>query len=408
MTNINKTEADKMRNRAITRIYTPTTTNDTQTVRRLMEQDASTADADLRAISVPIQTISNSGRADESRVGGRSFSNACMFISIQDYLKYVKNIDISVTELRDQARFPGGSNEMWNANSRGHEESLRRLLAIYDLRVFLYNVPSYRVMNSNGTYSSRVLTGYSTRIAGMAYGNERSRNLLNVISYGAHFELITTSLSGIDYSRAVSAATRDNKNIGTYQPKYMALSGGEMKPTASKEKEEKKCATEAGQPTTQKEFESLQERRASLYAEQSREINQISSLLKAKELHNLEMVNLLSKLADLSMILSLSDLSGEQKMSAGSERDETNQTIANIKEEIQNIDSQVVNSRVQILSSGRTIIDMDAIIEIVLKDSQSPKQSTSTQSVRQIGGKRRDKQLARDAKMICSVFASFT
>src|SRR5438309_1553025 len=81
-------------------------------------------------------TVKNNGQVFEKE---KEYTNACMWISIRDYLRIVRNDQkVTVTELRRIAIFPGKENEDYNDMNKAHQASLKRVLEHYKLRVTLY------------------------------------------------------------------------------------------------------------------------------------------------------------------------------------------------------------------------------------------------------------------------------
>jgi hypothetical protein len=114
--------------------------------------------------------LQNNGKAG-------NLTNACLFISVHDYIKYVLNItDVTVKDIREIGKFPGGKHTMFDTDASGHTEALRRIADVYDLSVHFYGNHS-----PHGTFAG---TCWKT------VGN--GKNNLSIIAYGGHFELIVS------------------------------------------------------------------------------------------------------------------------------------------------------------------------------------------------------------------------
>ena len=144
------------------------------------------------------KTISNSGSLEGI------YSNQCLWISILDYLKNVKNYyDLTLNELRLIASgesYEPVDQEIEEINKPNsifdffkHKRSLDRVIETFDLHIVFY-----QTVNESGSIKLDNNSSFS-------YGNIESPNILNIICYGNHFELIT-NINGIDlYENARSA-----------------------------------------------------------------------------------------------------------------------------------------------------------------------------------------------------------
>jgi hypothetical protein len=118
--------------------------------------------------STKFRVIYNNGKAE-----GR-YSNACIWISIRDYMQLKHNQHHSIDELRRLSgftpRYP--NNVDYDDMDPSHRKCLLQLLNILNLSIEMYII-----------YGNR--TAYLTQ----TIGNERYPRV-HIISYGAHFELI--------------------------------------------------------------------------------------------------------------------------------------------------------------------------------------------------------------------------
>lgn len=114
--------------------------------------------------------LQNNGRKER-------LTNACLFISVHDYIRYVLNItDVTVSELRKVGMFPGGNSTLFDTDVAGHTDSLRRIADVYKLSVHFYGNHS-----PSGTFAG---TCWKT------VGN--GQHHLSILAYGEHFELIVS------------------------------------------------------------------------------------------------------------------------------------------------------------------------------------------------------------------------
>jgi hypothetical protein len=267
--------------------------------------------------AVPINTIQNDGTAD-----GR-FSNACIFISIRDYLHYVHNVRTTVTQLRQEAKFPGKHNEMFDTNIHNHLSGLETMLRNRRLCVRIFYVPTFRIMKANGRWENKIFNGYATSFF-QDYGDKRvgSDRIINIICNGWHFELITTAIQRIDYSAIEAVASGGGRMIRRYEPAYVSLTGSGMRPRIPT-----KPITTTDQPTLEEQFQILQERYATITFENVSYANELENLRLSYELNNQELKdiskrkeertkilkNLRSRLADYQTMMTMREVSTEQK-----------------------------------------------------------------------------------------------
>ena len=125
-------------------------------------------------------TVHNSG----SIPGGRYF-NQCMFISIRDYLNRNGYPDLTLEELRYQAGLAGiMETQEWDQDIEIHVRALRNLSEIYSLDINIWDV------GPNGLLDPRYLTDDNTMLIPRYREGEGRVNVVNIASYGRHFELI--------------------------------------------------------------------------------------------------------------------------------------------------------------------------------------------------------------------------
>ena len=100
------------------------------------------------------------------------FRNACMWISIKDYLNNVLDFkDITITQLRTQSELSLGQDEEFDTFL--HKDGLETICEIYDLKV--------NIIPCNST------TG---ELSVLDVPISNGTNEINIVSYGGHYELI--------------------------------------------------------------------------------------------------------------------------------------------------------------------------------------------------------------------------
>jgi len=161
---------------------------------------------DLNGIFNRLITVHNTG----SIPGGRYF-NQCIFISIRDYLNRNGHPDLTLEELRYQAGLAGiMETQEWDQDKEIHVLALRNLSEIYDLDINIWNI------GSNGLLDTRYLIANNSILIPRYREGDGRRNVINIASYGRHFELI---IGGGIFETAANLGefpNNDNK-IGEYQ-----------------------------------------------------------------------------------------------------------------------------------------------------------------------------------------------
>lgn len=156
-------------------------------------------------------TIINNGCIEQ-------FKNTCMWISIWQFIRYVlRNSHITVAQIRNDADFtnPKCSDDMeFNIDIPEHKESLIKFLKKHDLAMHVYY--ANRIKESDDVTSKWL--GTVALVLGTAHID--GLNVIPVVSYGSHFELI---VSGTDTTLPLELdqvlIRQDNIRIRKYTPK---------------------------------------------------------------------------------------------------------------------------------------------------------------------------------------------
>lgn len=115
--------------------------------------------------------------------GTRKYSNQCMWLSILDYLNGVLGNNMNLDEIRaiGSRNNTGINNVGEQFDTTLHFQSLLNVIETFDLQIHFYVVT--RDKNGNLTISNR---------PNMVVGEVSSSNVVSIVSYGSHFELITS------------------------------------------------------------------------------------------------------------------------------------------------------------------------------------------------------------------------
>lgn len=115
--------------------------------------------------------------------GSERYSNQCMWLSILDYLNGVMGHNMNLDEIRAiGSRNNTRINDVRQQyDTDYHFQSLLNVIETFDLQIHFYVVT--RDKNDNLTISNR---------PNMVVGEVSSSNVVSIVSYGSHFELITS------------------------------------------------------------------------------------------------------------------------------------------------------------------------------------------------------------------------
>lgn len=145
------------------------------------------------------QTVTNNGDVE-------SFKNACMFISIKDFLHYHCGKNITVDELRKISKFNGKNNSHFDINK--HHNSLIKLLQYFKCGMYIYYANCVRDVDNKKTYW----------LGNLAYKiNDNSDAIIPIVAFKNHFELLiseTTELNELDIDQIVK---HDGRKIKCYK-----------------------------------------------------------------------------------------------------------------------------------------------------------------------------------------------
>jgi len=153
--------------------------------------------------TIEYYTIYNSGIWREIYNGkSYNYTNACIWISIRDFLYYECNIKKTITELRQEVKFPGGENDDFNFFDPNHTQSLIYLGKKYKLDIHLYTKQNTKeILDNNGDVIQTLLINWDNEKKQITKLNFASDNLtkeddrkqiktLHIFGTRAHFEPI--------------------------------------------------------------------------------------------------------------------------------------------------------------------------------------------------------------------------
>jgi hypothetical protein len=136
----------------------------------------------LNNIERPLRVISNTGAMNENSI---QFRNQCMLISILDYLRRHGFPELTLTELRYIGGLAGIlETEEWDQDNYLHREALRRISEYFKLDINVWSI------GSNGLLDQRYLNAQNNALAPRYRVGEGNPNVVNIASYGRHFQYI--------------------------------------------------------------------------------------------------------------------------------------------------------------------------------------------------------------------------
>ncbi len=142
------------------------------------------------------RTIPNTGRMD-------GYTNHCMFISILDYLRNVKNINVKLSEIRRIAELDETThNSMFDITDPRYFGCLDKICRHFRVKIEIYYA------NKSGFQDERWL-GRS------AWSFGYSDSVIPIVAYGYHFELIV-NIGGNDVLNLIH---NPNPDTHVYKPK---------------------------------------------------------------------------------------------------------------------------------------------------------------------------------------------
>jgi hypothetical protein len=117
------------------------------------------------------------------------FINTCLWICIQQYLAYVLDISISISQLRNEAEFNEDYNTDFDFFNKSHHDSIKKILRKYNLGIRFYY--------ANEKDDTITLSKYNEEIF------ENNKYIIPIVNFSSnnHFELIisgTTQVSSLE------------------------------------------------------------------------------------------------------------------------------------------------------------------------------------------------------------------
>lgn len=148
--------------------------------------------------------VPNSGQVDD-------MSNQCMWISISDYLRIYREINISVRELRQIAGLDRTTEQtQFDWETPQFRRGIEKVAEIFGLRINCY------LVGHDGVPNQYLFFDPDTKRNPMPMHiiNERGHNIVNLAFYGAHFQLITSGF-GLERFNGRFYKTEESKPIKT-------------------------------------------------------------------------------------------------------------------------------------------------------------------------------------------------
>jgi len=150
-------------------------------------------------------TIANNGESSQ-------YTNTCFWISISDFLKYVKGINLNSDTIRNFAKFPGEHDDFFDFFNKEHRQSAQYLCNQLGIGIDFHYVNTQKTLNS---ITNAWLSPCIVNINGELDNNDR----VAIASYGNHFEFIISQTNKLPAKILLKTdVTNDKKIINHYEP----------------------------------------------------------------------------------------------------------------------------------------------------------------------------------------------
>ncbi len=145
------------------------------------------------------ETIHNNGQVIEQ---GIEMVNQCLWISIRDYLRYCRNEEFSIIQIKEMAGLgPESDYIMADWDDMIFRQAIERIAEILNIRLEFY--PVY--LNNNIVDARHII-------------NELADEIVPIAFYGAHFEYIVSGPNIRQCRMGPKMGSIDKKNIGAFKP----------------------------------------------------------------------------------------------------------------------------------------------------------------------------------------------
>jgi hypothetical protein len=145
------------------------------------------------------ETIHNNGQVVEN---GTEMINQCLWISIRDYLRYCRNEEFSIIQIKEMAGLgPESDYIMADWENPLFRHAIERIAEILNIRLEFY--PVY--LNDNIVEARHIM-------------NEHADEVVPIAFYGAHFEYIVSGPNIIQCRMGPKMGSIDKQNIGAFKP----------------------------------------------------------------------------------------------------------------------------------------------------------------------------------------------
>jgi hypothetical protein len=157
-----------------------------------------------------VMTIHNNGREKE-----KDYTNSCMWISILDYIRHIRgNKSVTLKALRQLADsdLPEDKNAEFDNKNKRYTDGLLNICLVYNIQLRIYS------RNSRGKL---ILSDvYPPPGSSLALQNP---DIVNIMSFGRHFELITTDESQESGRGGTADGKTDTSRLIRYKDDYLDI-----------------------------------------------------------------------------------------------------------------------------------------------------------------------------------------
>uniref|UniRef100_A0A6C0J4C9 RanBP2-type domain-containing protein n=1 Tax=viral metagenome TaxID=1070528 RepID=A0A6C0J4C9_9ZZZZ len=140
--------------------------------------------------------------------GEKDYTNSCMWISILDYIRHIRgNKSVTLKVLRQLANsdLPEDKNAEFDNKNKRYTDGLLNICLVYNIQLRIYSRDSGGKLILSDVYPP---PGSSLAL--------QNPDIVNIMSFGRHFELITTGETPVDESQESGrGGTADGKTLDT-------------------------------------------------------------------------------------------------------------------------------------------------------------------------------------------------
>lgn len=150
-------------------------------------------------------TIANNGESS-------NYSNTCFWISISDFLKYTKGINLDPDSIRKFSNFSGSNTEFFDFFNENHRESAQYLCNKLGIGI------DFHYGNIQNVNNDLINAWLSPRITSINESLDDS-NRCAIVAYGNHFEFVISETDKLHHKIIIdNEINKDSRTINYFEP----------------------------------------------------------------------------------------------------------------------------------------------------------------------------------------------